>query len=219
MKTFNDIFAEEAKKSYFKRLNKSGYAAFLPKVHLRKRAFRLCPMSETRVVILGEAPYSQPGIADGLAFSSEGKNTPSFLRNIYRELERDLGVTRSTNSLEGWARQGVLLMNLALTTEAYLPGRHLTRWAPFALRAVGEIIRSRPNTIWLLWGKRAKGVFDGALKAVNAEERQRRNPARLLAAHPSPLSANLGFHGCGHFSAVNDILVLRQEPPIDWGRE
>lgn len=216
--TFEDILAEEGKKPYFKALNRRGHAAFLPKVKQRLRAFKLTPMEAVRVVILGESPYPQPGVADGLAFSTENSSTPPVLRNIYKELERDLGIKRSTNSLEGWARQGVLLMNTALTAEAFNAGAHSDAWLPFTRQVCKKVILST-DAIWLLWGRKAQGLFQEALMEANGESHMRLNPARLEAAHPAPVSASAGFHGCGHFGAVNEVLNLRQDVPIDWGRE
>ncbi len=184
-------------------------APVLPPGPLRFRALALCPPERVRVVILGQDPYHTEGKADGLAFSIArgfGGNLAS-LGNILRELRDDLGVTRGDTGLEGWARQGVLLLNTALSVPQGCAGGHAgLGWG----RLVEEVFaRLDPEPrAFLLWGAHAQG-FRGLLQ----------NPDHLViaTAHPSPLSARRGFLGSRPFSAVNRWLEGRGEAGIDWG--
>ena len=173
-------------------------------------AFDACPFDATRVVILGQDPYHGPGQAHGLSFSvPPGIAAPPSLLNIYKELERDLGVPRPDHGcLLPWARQGVLLLNAVLTVEAGQAGSHQGRgWEGFTDHVVQVLDRERDGLVFLLWGSyaQAKGrVIDTARHRV------------LRAPHPSPLSAHRGFIGCGHFSAANQYLARSGQPAIDW---
>ena len=173
-------------------------------------AFDATPFDTTRVVILGQDPYHGPGQAHGLSFSVRpGLPVPPSLRNIYKELARDLGIVPPNHGcLLPWAAQGVLLINSVLTVEAGTPGAHQRKgWEGFTDHVVDVLNRERENLVFLLWGSyaQAKGkVIDSRRHRV------------LKAPHPSPLSAYRGFIGCGHFSAANQFLVRTGQTPIDW---
>ena len=173
-------------------------------------AFAHTPFDAVRVVILGQDPYHAPGQAHGLCFSVRpGVRVPPSLDNIFREIERDLGIPRPPHGcLMPWAEQGVLLLNAVLTVEAGHAGAHQGKgWEGFTDAAIAALNREREGLVFLLWGAFAQRK--GALI-----DRQRH--CVLSAVHPSPLSAHRGFMGCGHFSAANRYLQARGQPPIDW---
>ena len=173
-------------------------------------AFKLTPLEKVRVVIIGQDPYHEPGQAHGLSFSVKpGVDIPPSLRNIYKELHEELGCYIPNNGyLVKWANQGVLMLNAVLTVRAHDAFSHAKcGWEEFtdaALKAVNEL--DRP-VVFMLWGRPAqkKAAF------IN-------NPKHLVlqSAHPSPLSANRGFFGCGHFKACNEFLTENGCDPIDW---
>ena len=175
------------------------------------RALALTPLEEVRVVILGQDPYHGPGQAEGLAFSvAPGCPPPPSLRNIFKELQRDLGLPPPPNgSLVPWARQGALLLNTTLTVEQGQAASH-ARWGWEALTdALVAAVARRPGRVFLLWGAhaQAKGpLLEGGGHLV------------LRANHPSPLSAlrpPLPFVGCGHFSAASRF-VAAAGGRLDW---
>ena len=168
------------------------------------------PFDQVKVVILGQDPYHGPGQAHGLSFSvPPGVDIPPSLLNIFKEIERDLGLARPRHGcLESWAKQGVLLLNAVLTVEAGQAGSHQGRgWEGFTDRVVETLDREKDGLVFMLWGSyaQAKG------KIIDA-----RRHCVLRAPHPSPLSAHRGFIGCGHFSAANRWLSGRRLAPIDW---
>jgi uracil-DNA glycosylase len=168
------------------------------------------PFDAAKVVILGQDPYHGAGQAHGLCFSVQpGVPVPPSLDNIFKELQRDLGVPRPDHGcLLPWARQGVLLLNAVLTVEDGRAGAHAGKgWEGFTDHVVETLNREREGLVFLLWGSyaQAKGkVIDPQRHRV------------LKAPHPSPLSAHRGFIGCGHFSAANQYLARRGLAPIDW---
>ena len=173
-------------------------------------AFALTPLSEVKVLILGQDPYHEPGQAHGLSFSVKpGIDIPPSLVNIYKELHDDLGCYIPDNGyLEKWARQGVLLLNTVLTVRAHAANSHKDiGWEEFtdaAIRALNE--EDRP-IVYMLWGKPAQ-----AKKSMLNNKKQ----LVLTAPHPSPLSAYRGFFGCRHFSKANEFLKQNGIEPIDW---
>lgn len=174
------------------------------------RALDLTPLPAVRAVILGQDPYHGEGQAHGLCFSVQpGVAIPPSLRNIYKELQADIGfVPPAHGFLESWAQAGVLLLNSVLTVEIGKPASHAGKgWETFT-DAVIRLIAARPEpVVFLLWGRYAQQ------KASFVD------PARhllLRAAHPSPLSAHGGFFGCRHFSQTNDFLTGHSLPPVDW---
>jgi uracil-DNA glycosylase len=168
------------------------------------------PFDKVKVVILGQDPYHGPGQAHGLCFSVRpGVPAPPSLENIFKELQRDLGIPRPTHGcLQHWAAQGVLLLNAVLTVEDGRAGAHAGKgWEGFTDHIVDVLNREREHLVFLLWGSYAqkKGAMIDA-----------RRHKVLRAPHPSPLSAHRGFIGCGHFSAANDYLRRTGQAPIDW---
>lgn len=181
------------------------------------RALALTPLDAVRVVIVGQDPYHGPGQAQGLAFSvpPEVKIPPS-LRNIFKELQRDLGVPPASNGcLARWADQGVLLLNTSLTVEDGLPASH-ARWGWEVLTdaIIAAVARSSAPHVFMLWGAHAQ-VRCSVIDAVTGG-----GPRQLLLAnHPSPLSASRGpvpFLGCGHFGAANAFLRNHGVPAPAW---
>ena len=173
------------------------------------RAFDLCPLDQTKVVILGQDPYHGYGQAMGLCFSvPQGVPAPPSLKNIFREIETDLGVQMSGSpDLTPWARQGVLLLNAVLTVRAGEPTSHGgIGWQTFTDAVIRTVSERRDGVVFLLWGNYARGkapLLDASRHLV------------LEAAHPSPLARG-AFFGCRHFSRCNDYLIAHGQAPIDW---
>jgi uracil-DNA glycosylase len=181
------------------------------------RALSLTPLSQTRVLILGQDPYHGPGQAEGLAFSvPEGQPLPPSLRNIVKELQRDLGLPAPrSGSLQAWARQGVLLLNASLTVEDGCPVSHAKfGWQVLTDKIVAAVAEHRRPKVFMLWGAHAQANA-GLLQPLGAVHRL------LQCNHPSPLSATRGplpFIGCGHFGLARDFLQAAEPgtPPPDW---
>ena len=173
-------------------------------------AFDACPFDATQVVILGQDPYHGPGQAHGLCFSVRpGVEVPPSLLNIFKEIQRDLGIAPPDHGcLLPWAQQGVLLLNSVLTVEAGRAGSHQGKgWEGFTDHVVEVLNREREGLVFLLWGSYAQA------KGKVIDPRRHRV---LKAPHPSPLSAHRGFIGCGHFSAANEYLTRHGRAGIDW---
>ena len=192
----------------FLNAEESAGRKFLPSAHLVLRALSM-PITEVRVVILGQDPYPTPGHAVGLAFSvaPDVSPVPASLRNIFTELVDDVSVSMpTTGDLTPWTQQGILLLNRVLTVQAGHAGSHRGRgWEAVTLAIVRDLVRVSPGFVAILWGNSARGVA-GELG----------NAPVLESAHPSPLSAHRGFFGSAPFSAVNRGLVERGWAPIDW---
>lgn len=173
-------------------------------------AFNSTPFDQVKVVILGQDPYHGPNQAHGLCFSVlPGVDIPPSLRNMYQELNSDLGISIPNHGcLSHWAEQGVLLLNATLTVEQGNAGAHQGQgWEQFTDRAVQLLNEQREGLIFLLWGSYAQKK--GAL--INTAKHK-----VLKAPHPSPLSAYRGFFGCKHFSMANQKLNEQGLAPIDW---
>ncbi len=173
-------------------------------------AFDATPFDDVRVVILGQDPYHGAGQAHGLCFSVRpGVRVPPSLDNIFKEIQRDLGIARPDHGcLLPWARRGVLLLNAVLTVEEGRAGSHQGRgWEGFTDHVVDVLGREREGLVFMLWGSYAQA------KGKVIDPRRHRV---LRSTHPSPLSAHRGFLGCGHFSAANDYLVRNGGAPLDW---
>jgi uracil-DNA glycosylase len=172
------------------------------------RALELTALCEVRVVILGQDPYHSAGQAQGLAFSvAQGVKTPPSLRNIFKELQRDLGLPiPSHGSLQAWAGQGVLLLNTTLTVEDGQPASHAKRgWEVLTDDIIQACAQKSSPVVFMLWGAHAQAK-QALIAAHNLDARH----AVLLANHPSPLSAlrpPLPFIGCGHFGAARKWLA------------
>lgn len=173
------------------------------------RAFDLCPMDKVKVVILGQDPYHGYGQAMGLSFSvPDGIPAPPSLKNIFKEIESDLGIRMSGRpNLEHWAEQGVLLLNAVLTVRAGEPTSHSSiGWQRFTDAVISTISERCNGVVFLLWGNYARSkapLIDVSRHTV------------LQAAHPSPLARG-AFFGCRHFSKANEALAAYGREPIDW---
>ncbi|MBE9609487.1 uracil-DNA glycosylase [Chitinilyticum piscinae] len=181
-----------------------------PPAALRFAALDAVSPEAVRVVILGQDPYHGAGEAHGLSFSvPHGVAVPPSLRNIWKEIARDLGHTPPQHgNLAGWAAQGVLLLNSVLTVEADCAASHAKRgWEEFTDCLIEQLAGRFPHLVFMLWGS-------------HAQKKASRIPAErhllLKSAHPSPLSAYRGFLGNGHFSAANDYLRAQGCAPINW---
>ena len=205
----------EFKKPYYARLYKtvkeeySTHEVFPPADDIFN-AFDFTPLSQVKVVILGQDPYHNNGQAHGLCFSVKPDvEIPPSLVNIYKELHDDCGCYIPNNGyLEKWARQGVLLLNASLTVRQGMANSHQNAgWQIFTDRVISELNRKETPIVFLLWG-------------ANAEKKARviTNPIhkKLITVHPSPLSAYRGFFGCRHFSKANEILKESMQEPVDW---
>lgn len=171
-------------------------------------AFALTPLSQVRVVLLGQDPYHGPGQAHGLSFSvRKGCRPPPSLRNVLAEVKAG-GWPPPAGDLTVWARQGVLLLNTLLTVRAGQPLSHRGKgWEWFTAEVLKLLVRDPAPKVFLLWGNAAREMASrvGAPHLV------------LEAAHPSPLSARRGFHGCRHFELANQFLRACGRGEIDWG--
>jgi uracil-DNA glycosylase len=180
------------------------------------RALASTPLASVRVLILGQDPYHGPGQAEGLAFSvAPGQRLPPSLRNIFKELQRDLGLTPpTTGSLLPWAQQGVLLLNTTLTVEDGQAGRHARLgWQTLTDEICQVLGQDRQPKVFMLWGAHAQAK---APLLAHAGPRH----AVLTCNHPSPLSAlrpPTPFIGCGHFGLANAFLQQAGRPAVDWG--
>jgi len=173
-------------------------------------AFDSCPLPATKVVILGQDPYFNPGQAEGLSFSvRDGVPLPPSLRNIYKEIYSDLRVdSPKSGSLQRWASQGVLLLNSTLTVQAGEPNSHQKfGWQIFTDSVIQLISAQRSHVVFILWGS-----FAGK----KAELIDANKHLVLTSAHPSPMSADRGFFGCKHFSKANQYLEDHNLAPIAW---
>lgn len=174
------------------------------------KAFDACPFEEVRVVIIGQDPYHGAGQAHGLCFSvKDGITQPPSLKNIFKEIESDLGKPApKSGNLERWANQGVLLLNATLTVEANAAGSHQKKgWEAFTDAVIKKISDEKENVVFILWGAYAqkKGqIIDTKKHHV------------LQSAHPSPFSAYNGFLGNKHFSKTNAYLKSVGKKEIDW---
>ena len=173
-------------------------------------ALHLTPRAETKVVILGQDPYHGPGQAHGLAFSVRpGVRPPPSLRNVFAELQADLGIPiPSHGSLESWARQGVLLLNTTLTVRGGASASHQGKgWETFTDEVIKAVAAKPERVVFILWGasaRRKRVLIDTARHVI------------LESAHPSPLSAHNGFFGSRPFSRANAALTEAGREPVDW---
>jgi len=172
-------------------------------------AFKLCSFKDTKVVILGQDPYHQKGVANGLAFSvNPGCKIPASLRNIYKEIESDGDAEINKNGdLNHWAEQGVLLLNCSLTVEDSKPGSHSSFGWENITDSVIKLLNKKSNIVFLLWGAHSikkRYLIDESKNIV------------FTAPHPSPLSAYRGFFGCKHFTKTNLYLSKNRIKTINW---
>lgn len=181
-----------------------------PPASLIFNAFDQCPIDQVKVVILGQDPYHGVGQAHGLCFSvNDGVIIPPSLVNIFKEINRDLGIAiPSSGNLLRWAQQGVLLLNATLTVEAHKAASHQGKgWEVFTDAVIRLLSERLDNLVFLLWGSYAQQKST----LIN-----RSKHLVLKSVHPSPLSAYRGFIGCGHFSAANEYLNKNNKVAIVW---
>jgi uracil-DNA glycosylase len=208
--------AVEFEKDYFKGIKKFILAekqkgnVIFPPGNLIFNAFAQTPFDKVKIVILGQDPYHGVGQAHGLSFSVPfGVTPPPSLKNIYKELETDIGFkVPNHGNLEAWAKQGVFLLNAFLTVNAAQPGSHQkSGWEIFTDAVIKKISDERSHVVFMLWGKFAQQketLIDSSKHLI------------LKAAHPSPFSAHSGFFGCKHFSKANEYLQANSIASIEW---
>ena len=214
--TWENIINSENEKEYFKSLitfiksdyrNKTCY----PPINLIFQAFKICPFSSLKVVILGQDPYHGKSQANGLSFSvSKTINHPPSLINIFKEIQDDINIDYpKCGDLSSWGKQGVLLLNSTLTVEEGKPGSHQNKgWETFTDEIIKHISNCKKNIVFMLWGNYSKmksKLIDGSKHLI------------LTSGHPSPMSANRGYwFGNKHFSKANKYLIKQKRESIQW---
>ena len=189
--------------------NKTGQIIYPPANDIFA-ALSLTPFDKIKIVILGQDPYHGPGQAHGLAFSvKNGIKLPPSLRNIYKEIEQEYGVTMpKSGNLTSWATQGVLLLNTTLTVREGAAASHQKRgWEEFTDTIIKTVSEKHEHIVFMLWGSHAQKKSE----FINS-----RKHLILAAPHPSPLSAHRGFLGCGHFKKANEYLEKNGKTAINW---
>ena len=212
--TWTEILAPIKNTEYFTELWKKVEERYettkcFPPKNLIFRAIELTPFEEVKVVIIGQDPYHNDNQANGLCFSVSDKVTaPPSLKNIFKELEDDLGIKKTSNELEMWAKQGVLLLNATLTVRAHEANSHKDLgWEQFTDFIIKEISDKKENVVFVLWGAFAQkkaGLIDASKHFV------------IQSAHPSPFSVHKGFFGSRPFSKINQFLEEKGKEPINW---
>ncbi len=213
--SWKTLLQEEFSKPYFLNLTQKikqeiseGVKIYPKGVNIFK-AFEMTPVDKVKVVIIGQDPYHTPGAAMGLSFSvPRGVKIPPSLRNIYKELQQDVGFEIPNHGdLTNWAEQGVLLLNAILTVRHQSAGSHRKiGWEAFTDAAITKLSQNKENIVFLLWGNFAKNKR----KLIDAKKH-----LILEAAHPSPLARG-AFFGSRHFSQTNAYLTSKGIEPIDW---
>ncbi len=209
------FFLQEKKKQYYQELE-----AFLEKEYKTKRVyplkselftcFELCKYQDIKVVILGQDPYHQAGQAHGLSFSvKKGIKIPPSLRNIYKEIQSDIGIAQPNHGcLQDWARQGVFMMNTVMSVVEGKPGSHRKKgWELFTDEVMKILNDCERPLVFVFWGNWAK---DKVKFITNPKHKV------IMSAHPSPLSAYQGFFGSKPFSQINEFLKKKGLGEIDW---
>lgn len=212
---WDNILKDEWEKPYYKNLRaflKSEYSTktVYPNMNNIFNALKMCSFEDTKVVIIGQDPYHGPGQAHGLCFSvMDGVTPPPSLKNIFKELNSDIGRPIDNNgNLEKWAKQGVLLLNAVLTVRESEPTSHKNMgWEIFTDRVIEELNRKQTPVVFLLWGAYAQKKAEIINNPIHK---------KLCSVHPSPLSASRGFLGCKHFSKTNEILENNGIDIIEW---
>jgi len=205
--------AQARKLGGFLKAEEAAGKRIFPPQGSRLRALELTPLDAVKVVILGQDPYHGAGQAHGLAFSvADGVKVPPSLVNIYKELATDCDVPRPGHgNLENWARQGVLLLNNALTVAEGRAGSHQKLgWEAITDAAVAAVAAKPEPCVFMLWGNHARRKAERVPGLVDGHH------LVLTAPHPSPLSAHAGFFGCKHFSRANAFLEANGRGAIDW---
>lgn len=212
---WKELLKDEFEEPYFKELTNRVRGEYLngkvfPHPSKIFRAFDYFDPKDTKVVILGQDPYHTPGVAHGLAFSTESSNpVPPSLQNIFKEIELEYGAPINKNpDLIRWAKQGVLLLNASLTVASGLANSHAEYgWHTFTDAVIKALSEKEEHIVFLLWG-----AFAGKKEAEIDFTKHK----ILKAPHPSPLSAHRGFLGCNHFKLANEYLKQNNRGEIDW---
>lgn len=216
--SWDTILQEEFKKDYYLKLREflkyeySHYHVY-PDMYDIFNALRYTDYGDVRAVIIGQDPYHGPGQAHGLCFSvKKGVVPPPSLKNIFKELQADIGLAPTLNGeLIPWAKQGVLLLNTVLTVRQGQANSHKGKgWEQLTDAIIMKLNEREKPIAFILWGANARSK---AALITNP------NHAKFECAHPSPLSAFNGFFGCRHFSKVNAFLAQNGMDPIDWSLE
>ncbi len=212
---WDDVLEDEFQKDYFKDIMEfvnSEYESktIYPPYDEIFNAFRMTPLSNVKVVILGQDPYHEAGQAHGLAFSTpEGRPIPRSLKNIFKEINAEYNYPiPESGCLEKWARQGVFLLNTVLTVEDGNANSHSKcGWQTFTDNVIKILNEQQQPIVYLLWGKQAEKKSELIT-----------NPKHLvlITSHPSPFSARRGFLGCDHFIKANEFLKKCNKKEIDW---
>ena len=213
-KKWLNIIKAESSKDYFVKLDnfitkERRTKLILPPSSLVYNAFELTDFDNVKVIIIGQDPYHQKGVANGLSFSVNFEDKlPKSLINIFKELKSDLSVTNTNGDLRSWAKQGVFLLNTILTVEE---GRALSHknlgWEKFSKTIIEELNKDSKPKVFLLWGNQAK-KFEQLIT--------NKNHLVITSAHPSPLSAYNGFFGSKPFSKINKFLAKNSVSGINW---
>lgn len=213
-KKWDEILKDEFNKEYFKKLGtfvKNEYKNKIcyPNYSDIFNALRYTDYDEVRVVILGQDPYHDINQAHGLSFSVKNEvKAPPSLRNIFKELENDLGIVKKNNDLTPWTKQGVLLLNSIMTVEKDKPLSHVGKgWEIFTDNIIKELNKSDKPIIFVLWGSYARGKKELISNPIHHI---------IESVHPSPLSANRGFLGSKPFSKINKYLKQDGFDTINW---
>jgi len=213
-KEWDVVLKDEFQADYFRKLGvfvKSEYKTkrIYPEYERIFDAFRYTDYDKVKVVILGQDPYHGDNEAHGLSFSvREGIAMPPSLRNIFKELESDLGVKRTVTDLTDWAKQGVLLLNSILTVVKDTPLSHKDKgWEIFTDNVIGILGKRTEPMVFILWGSYAR---------TKKELIENPNHKIIESVHPSPLSANRGFFGSKPFSKTNEFLEQNGMSKIIW---
>ena len=228
--TWKEWIGEEVKRDYLLRIFKtiqierSKYKVF-PEHNDTFRAFSLCPMNRTKVVIIAQDPYPQPDVADGLAFSTRLDNyIPETLNIVFKDLKQSMKTTNESCNLEWWAKQGVLLLNSSLTVRAFQSNSHRNLWTPFITKVLNKVLSLDRYIVWMLWGNEAKTLAPYLLGIKN----------KVLQS-PHPVAESRGsaiFCGRGVFTSCNKYLreyygigndidwnTYNEDPfPVEWQR-
>jgi uracil-DNA glycosylase len=214
--SWNSFLSNEFHSEYFSKLrsfliSEKEAQTFYPPGPLIFNAFNRTPVDKVKAVILGQDPYHGPNQAHGLCFSvNDGIRFPPSLKNIFKELTTDIGMTEpDSGNLTKWADEGVLLLNATLTVRKANAGSHQGKgWEQFTDAVIKKLSNERKNLVFLLWGRIAQNK-ESLINDYNGH-------LILKAPHPSPFSAHTGFLGCKHFSETNEFLASNGIDPIDW---
>lgn len=215
---WDEILKNEWEKPYYKQLRqflKKEYSTceIYPDMHDIFNALKYTSFADCKAVIIGQDPYHEPGQAHGLCFSVKpGVPIPPSLKNIYKELESDLGIPPAKDGyLEKWAKSGVLMLNNVLTVRRANANSHKDKgWEQFTDAVIEKLNEKDTPVIFILWGANARKKCEKITNPIHK---------KLVSVHPSPLSAYGGFFGCKHFSKCNELLIEAGLQPIDWALE